>query len=162
MKVSHAYCLGQVDEATLDRAASALAGAEVSLMTNGPAGTMPPVLRLRAHGVRVFAGSDNIRDAWWSYGTGDMLERATIIGLEGGLMTDEELGYAASLVTDSAARALGLAEYGLQPGNRADLVVVAATNPAEAVAGHPERLLVVHHGRVVRGTGRHADISAAR
>ncbi|OBA91991.1 cytosine deaminase [Mycolicibacterium fortuitum] len=160
--VSHAYCLGQIDEATLDRAATALAGAEVSLMTNGPAGTMPPVLRLRAHGVRVFAGSDNIRDAWWSYGTGDMLERATIIGLEGGLGTDEELGYAASLVTDSAARALGLADYGLQPGNRADLVVVAATNPAEAVAGHPERLLVVHHGRVVRGTGRHADISAAR
>ncbi|OBB31364.1 hypothetical protein A5792_16190 [Mycolicibacterium peregrinum] len=28
------------------------------------------------------AGSDNIRDAWWSYGTGDMLERATIIGLK--------------------------------------------------------------------------------
>lgn len=148
--VSHAYCLGQVDEAAVDRTATALAAAGVSLMTNGPAGTMPPVLRLRERGVLVFAGSDNIRDAWWSYGTGDMLERATIIGLEGGLMTDEELGYAASLVTDSAATALGLTDYGLQPGNRADLVVIAASNPAEAVAGHPERLLVLHDGRVVR------------
>lgn len=147
--VSHAYCLGQIDEASVDRTATALAGAGVSLMTNGPAGTMPPVLRLREHGVLVFAGSDNIRDAWWSYGTGDMLERATIIGLEGGLMTDEELRYAASLVTDSAAAALGLADYGLEPGNRADLVVIAATNPAEAVAGHPERLLVLHDGRAV-------------
>ncbi|MEV0668930.1 amidohydrolase family protein [Mycobacterium sp. NPDC050441] len=111
---------------------------------------MPPVLRLREHGVLVFAGSDNIRDAWWSYGTGDMLERATIIGLEGGLLTDQELGYAASPVTDTAATALGLADYGLQPGNRADLVVIAASNPAEAAAGHPERLLVLHDGRAVR------------
>ncbi|MGA5543854.1 amidohydrolase family protein [Mycobacterium sp. NPDC051198] len=148
--VSHAYCLGQVDEAAVDRTATALATAGVSLMTNGPAGTMPPVLRLRDHGVLVFAGSDNIRDAWWSYGTGDMLERATIIGLEGGLMTDGELEYAASLVTDSAAGALGLADYGVQAGSRADLVVIAAANPAEAVAGHPERLLVLHDGRVVR------------
>ncbi|MEW2482205.1 amidohydrolase family protein [Mycobacterium sp. NPDC049093] len=148
--VSHAYCLGQVDEAAVDRTATALATAGVSLMTNGPAGTMPPVLRLRDHGVVVFAGSDNIRDAWWSYGTGDMLERATIIGLEGGLMTDGELEYAASLVTDSAAGALGLADYGVQAGSRADLVVIAAANPAEAVAGHPERLLVLHDGRVVR------------
>ncbi|OCB11204.1 cytosine deaminase [Mycolicibacterium porcinum] len=160
--VSHAYCLGQVDEAAVDRTATALTTAGVSLMTNGPAGTMPPVLRLRDNGVLVFAGSDNIRDAWWSYGTGDMLERATIIGLEGGLMTDEELGCAASLVTDSAATALGLADYGLAPGDRADLVVIAAANPAEAVAGHPERLLVVHDGRVVsRKTVRHADNSKA-
>jgi cytosine/creatinine deaminase len=147
--VSHAYCLGQVDGVELDRAATALAAARVSVLTNGPAGTMPPVLRLREHGVLVFAGSDNIRDAWWSYGTGDMLERATIIGLEGGLMTDRELEFAASLITDSAAAALGLADYGVQPGNRADLVVIAAANPAEAVAGHPERLLVVHDGRAV-------------
>ncbi len=160
--VSHAYCLGQVGAAELDRIAKALATAGVAVMTNGPAGTMPPVLRLREHGVLVFAGSDNIRDAWWSYGTGDMLERATIIGLEGGLMADEELEFAASLITDSAATALGLADYGLQPGNRADLVVIAAANPAEAVAGHPERLLVVHDGHIVGGkTGRHADNSEA-
>ncbi|MDH6283604.1 amidohydrolase [Prescottella agglutinans] len=110
--VSHAYALGQVDDAELDRTAAALAAAGVAIMTNGPAGTMPPVLRLRDHGVRVFAGSDNIRDAWWPYGTGDMLERATIIGLQGGLMTDDDLGYAASLVTESAASVLGLTDYG--------------------------------------------------
>lgn len=148
--VSHAYCLGQIGDGELDGIAAALAAAGVAVMTNGPAGTMPPVLRLREHGVLVFAGSDNIRDAWWSYGTGDMLERATIIGLEGGLMSDDELGFAASLITDSAATALGLTDYGLRPGNRADLVVVAAANSAEAVAGHPERLLVLHGGRVVR------------
>ncbi|MFI2736509.1 amidohydrolase [Streptomyces sp. NPDC018711] len=147
--VSHAYALGGVDDAELDRTAAALAAAGVAIMTNGPSGRMPPVLRLREHGVRVFAGSDNIRDTWWPYGTADMLERATIIGLRTGLMTDPELSAAASLVTDEAAAALGLDGYGLAPGARADLVVVAAGSVPEAVAAHPRRLLVLHAGRIV-------------
>ncbi|MFZ3567023.1 amidohydrolase family protein [Streptomyces sp. BH097] len=147
--VSHAYSLGAVDDAELDRTADALASAGVAIMTNGPAGPMPPVMRLRGHGVRVFAGSDNIRDTWWPYGTGDMLERATIIGLRDGLMTDEELRVAASLVTDQAAAALGLDGYGIAPGCRADLVAVAAGSVPEAVADHPRRVLVLHDGKVV-------------
>ncbi|WP_017591930.1 amidohydrolase family protein [Nocardiopsis potens] len=152
--VSHAYCLGDLDAASLDRTAAALAGAGVSVLTNGPAGPMPPVLRLREAGVRVFAGSDNIRDAWWPYGTGDMLERATIIGLRQGLMTDEELHVAAALSTTEAAAALGLEDYGVRVGARADLVAVEASGVPEAVAGHPGRRLVLHSGRVVAEAGR--------
>ena len=147
--VSHAYCLGELDAPRFAQTAQALAAAGVSILTNGPAGPMPPVLALREYGVRVFAGSDNVRDAWWPYGTGDMLERATIIGLRSELMTDEELAVAASLVTTEAAAVLGLAGYGLAPGDRADLVVVAAGSVAEAVAAHPRRLLVLHGGRTV-------------
>lgn len=160
--VSHAYALGQVDADELDRTASALAAAGVAIMTNGPAGTMPPVLRLREHGVRVFAGSDNIQDAWWPYGTGDMLERATIIGLEGGLMTDEELNQIGSLITDSAAAVLGIADYGVHSGGRADLVVVAARSMPEAIAAHPERRWVLHGGRVVGGSCRYAGSISER
>ncbi len=147
--VSHAYALGQLDHHELDRTAAALAGASVAIMTNGPSRSMPPLRALREHGVRVFAGSDNIRDAWWPYGTADMLERATIIGLQAELMTDDDLKYASSLVTDSAAAALELPHYGLSPGCRADLVVIAASSVPEAIASHPERLLVLHGGRVV-------------
>ena len=49
-------------------------------MTNGPGPVpMPPVRRLVAAGVRVFAGSDNIRDAWSPLGDGDMLARAMLV-----------------------------------------------------------------------------------
>ncbi|MCF2529472.1 amidohydrolase [Yinghuangia soli] len=146
--VSHAYALGQVGDGELGRTAEVLAQAGVAIMTNGPAGTTPPVRRLRELGVRVFAGSDNIRDAWWPYGTGDMLERATIIGLQCDLMTDTGLHDAADLATDAAAAALGLSGYGLAPGCRADLVAVDAASVPEAVAAHPARLLVLHGGRV--------------
>ncbi|MFJ5922435.1 amidohydrolase [Kitasatospora sp. NPDC092948] len=147
--VSHAYCLGQLDERELDAVAAVLADAGVAVMTNGPAQSMPPVKRLHERGVLVFAGSDNIRDAWWPYGTGDMLERTTVIGLQGDLMTDQDLRLAADLATGHAARALGLAEYGIAVGGRADLVAVAAHSVPEAVAAHPERLLVLHRGHPV-------------
>ncbi|MEV7778613.1 amidohydrolase family protein [Kitasatospora sp. NPDC088351] len=148
--VSHAYALGSgLDSSELMLTVQKLADAGVAVMTNGPSRSMPPVKLLHEAGVRVFAGSDNIRDAWWPYGTGDMLERATVIGLQGELMTDQELFLAADLVTENAAVALGLADYGLAVGARADLVAIAAGSVPEAVAAHPERLLVLHGGRVV-------------
>jgi cytosine deaminase len=148
--VSHAYALGAVDESELDRTAEALARAGVAIMTNGPGtGPMPPVMRLRAAGVTVFAGSDNIRDAWWPYGNGDMLERASLIGYLQGLDTDEELHAPWDLATSAAARALGIESYGLEAGAPAHLVAIAAGGVPEAVAAHPPRVLVLHGGRIV-------------
>lgn len=148
--VSHAYCLGDVDGEELARTADALARAGVAILTNAPGdGAMPPVLALRAAGVEVIGGTDNIRDAWWPYGTGDMLERAYMIGYRQGLYTDEELAVAFELATAAPARALGIERHGLEVGCRADLVAVDAPSVAEAVAAPPRRLLTIHAGRIV-------------
>jgi cytosine deaminase len=147
--VSHAYALGMVDDDELSTTAEALARGDVAIMTNAPGGTpMPPVLRLHQAGVTVFAGSDNIRDAWWPYGNGDMLERASIIGYRQRLYTDEELRLAFDLATKNGARTLGIAGYGVEVGDRANLVAIDARSVQEAVVAHPPRRLVVHDGRV--------------
>lgn len=153
--VSHAYALGNAADDDVSRTAAALADAGVAIMTNAPGGddSMPPVRGLRAAGVTVFAGSDNIRDSWWPYGNGDMLERATLVGYLEGLFSDDELAIAYAMATSEPARVLGLDRYGAAPGTRADLVAIAAANVAEAVATHPPRLLTVHAGRVVAGAG---------
>lgn len=54
----------------------------------------------------------------------------------------------------SAAAALRPARYGLQPGCRADLVVIAASGVPEAIASHPERLLVAQRACRERGNGQ--------
>jgi len=78
--VSHAFCLGELDDALFGETASALARAGVAIMTTAPGPVpAPPVKRLRAAGVRVFSGSDNIRDAWSPFGNGDLIERAGIV-----------------------------------------------------------------------------------
>lgn len=152
--VSHAYALGTIDDADFGRTAEALAQAGVAIMTNAPGtGPMPPVLRLRAAGVTVFAGSDNIRDAWWPYGDGDMLDRAALIGYRQGFFTDDDLAHGFAMATTLPASVLGLAGYGLSPGDAADLVLIRAASVAEAVLDRPRDRTVIRRGRVVADGG---------
>jgi cytosine/adenosine deaminase-related metal-dependent hydrolase len=152
--VSHAFALGAVDEAEFGRTAEALARADVAIMTNGPGPVlMPPVRRLVAAGVRVFAGSDNIRDAWSPYGDGDMLARAMLIGYRQGFLADADLELAFELANRRSAEVLGLADHGLRVGAVADLVAIPAGSIPEAVAAHPPRALVMKRGRVLARDG---------
>lgn len=153
--VSHAFALGQIDEVEFGRTASALAEARVAIMTNGPGPVaMPPVKRLKAAGVTVFAGSDNIRDAWSPYGNGDLLQRAMIIGYRQDFNADADLEHAFQMVTAIPASVLGIEGYGLAVGNRADLVLLPALSVAEAVSGVPGGRTVVKGGRVVAVEGK--------
>ena len=146
--VSHAYALGDVARGVVDGVATALAEAGVSIMTNAPGDrAFPPVLQLRAAGVRVFTGNDNIQDAWWPYGNGDMLQRAMLVGYRSGLYTDEELHVALDMATHSAAAVVGKSGYGLEVGNEATFVVVNAPNAAAAVAAAPADRAIVRRGQ---------------
>lgn len=150
--VSHAYALGDVALDEARRAAATLAAAGVSIMTNAPGEhPFPPVAALRAEGVHVFAGNDNIRDAWWPYGDGDLLERAMLIAYRSGFRSDAELRTALDLVTVDAARTLGLERHGLDVGDEANFVIVEAPNAAAAVAAPPAGRVVVRRGETVSG-----------
>jgi cytosine deaminase len=152
--VSHAYGLGQADEATQDRIAGRLAEAGVALVT-AAVYSFPvlPLKKLRAAGVTVACGNDSIRDLWGPYGSGDMLERAMHVAYRSTFRRDEDIELALETATYGGARALGLPAYGLTVGAPADLVVVAARTPAEAVVTRPARDLVLKAGRVVARTG---------
>ncbi|RAO77852.1 amidohydrolase family protein [Dyella jiangningensis] len=150
--VSHAYALGEVPVDVVDRIATVLADADVAIMTNAPGDRpFPPVLRLRAAGVHVFAGNDNIRDAWWPYGNGDMLQRANMIGYRSGFYTDQDLLVALDMATSAGAAVLGMRDYGLHAGNEATFLVIDAPNGAAAVAGMPSRRTIVRRGEIGRG-----------
>ena len=159
--LSHAFCLGVPDLDAVDRLLALLAEAGIAILTTAPASRpVPPVKRVLAAGVRMCAGSDGMRDTWGPYGNGDMLERATLVGLRNNLRRDDELDLALGLVTAGGAAAMGLLDYGLEAGCRADFVLVPAETRAEAVAQKPPRTLVVKGGRVVGRDGR-PDFAAA-
>ncbi|MFM0185460.1 amidohydrolase family protein [Paraburkholderia nemoris] len=148
VSVSHAYGLGDVAPEVVERVAAALADAGVSIMTNAPGDrAFPPILQLRAAGVRVFTGNDNIQDAWWPYGNGDMLQRAMLVGYRSGFYTDEELGVALHMATEAGAAVLGKSGYGVKVGNEATFVVVKAPNAAAAVAAVPADRAIVRSGQ---------------
>jgi cytosine deaminase len=148
VSVSHAYGLGDVPPEVVDRVAAALAQAGVSIMTNAPGDrAFPPILQLRAAGVRVFTGNDNIQDAWWPYGNGDMLQRAMLVGYRSGFYTDDELHVALHMATEAGAAVLDKSGYGLKVGNEASFIVVRAPNAAAAVAAAPAERAIVHDGQ---------------
>ena len=152
--VSHAFALGSIGPDLFAKTADALASADVAIMTScPPSAPVPPPGKLRARGVTVFAGSDNIRDCWSPYGDGDMLHRAAIIAERHVLFTDRELGEMFALTTSEAEKALGARSREIRVGDIADLVVVPAPSLADAVVDRPLRALVLRAGRIAAERG---------
>lgn len=148
--ISHAYALGDISPDALARAGETIAAAGVAIMTNAPGNhPFPPVAALRKAGVTVFSGSDNIRDSWWPYGDGDMLNRANMIGYRSGFYEDWELEAAYDLASHAGARALGLEGYGIAVGAKADFVAMKAQHVPEAVVAVPKGRSVYRAGREV-------------
>jgi cytosine deaminase len=148
--ISHAYALGELPEAEAARLTERLAAAEITIVTHGAVPRQPPrIPELWAAGVPVAFGNDNVHDAWWPYGRGDMLERASLAAYRSALRTDPELRRALHSATMAGAALLGLGRYGIAPGARADLVLVDGQCAPEAVAAHPPRLAVIKAGRIV-------------
>jgi len=152
--VSHAYGLGDLAPEAAEKIAILIAKSGVSIMTNAPGNhNFPPVTLLRAAGVNVFSGSDNIRDSWWPFGDGDMLRRAEIIAYRSGFFSDAELSAAFDVVTSGGAKALRLEGYGITVGAKADFVTLAAEHVPEAVVAVPKPRRVFKEGRLVAENG---------
>jgi len=159
--VSHGFCLGGVTESKQQAAAERMAAAGVALVSHGAgSATLPPLMLLRRAGVRGFCGNDDVRDTWSPYGTGDMLERASVVGWRVDLRHDALLHELFEMVSATGAAALGVAEYGVAPGRPATFFTLPAENVPEAIGAHPPRRLVFPGGRLVARDGTYCGPAA--
>jgi cytosine deaminase len=110
---------------------------------------MTRVPELLAAGVPVAFGHDCVMDPWYGLGSGDMLEVAHM-GLHVAQMTGQAaMRQCFMAVTETPARILGLRDYGIAPGCHADLVLLDAGGPVEAIRLRAARRLVLRRGQVV-------------
>ena len=110
---------------------------------------MTRVPELLAAGVNVAFGHDCVMDPWYPLGSHDMLEVASM-----GLHVAQMTGLAAmracfEAVTVNAAKAIGLAGYGIAIGSPANFNLLQAGNPAEAIRLRAARLFVIRAGQVI-------------
>ncbi|WP_349741484.1 amidohydrolase family protein [Roseateles cavernae] len=113
---------------------------------------MTRVPELMAAGVNVGFGHDCVMDPWYSLGSGDMLEVASM-GLHVAQMTSQAgMRACFDAVTVNNARILGLDDYGLEVGRSADFVLLQAGDAVEALRLRATRLLVVRRGQVLSRT----------
>ncbi|HZE92427.1 MAG TPA: amidohydrolase family protein, partial [Rhizobacter sp.] len=113
---------------------------------------MTRVPELMAAGVNVGFGHDSVMDPWYSLGSADMLEVAHM-GLHVGQMTSQaHMRACFAAVTVNSARIMGLQGYGLDVGCHADMVLLQARDPVEAIRLRANRLWVMRRGQIVAQT----------
>jgi len=107
---------------------------------------------MRAHGIPVALGQDCVMDPWYGLGGADMLDVAHM-AVHGVPMTSREaIRWTFEAVTEAPARVMGLDGYGLHVGAHADMVLLQAADPIEAVRLRSTRLCVIRRGKVVART----------
>ena len=110
---------------------------------------MTRVKELMAAGLNVSLGQDSVMDPCGSLNNGDVLDAAHMAVHAGHLSGRDEMIACFRAVTENPARTLGLEGYGLEVGCNADLVVLQASDPVEAIRLRPPRLHVIRRGRII-------------
>lgn len=110
------------------------------------------VKEMLAEGINVCFGHDDVYDSWYPLGTGNMLQV-----LHMGLHVCQLMGYSQidaglDLITTNSARALGLSDYGIACGNKANLLILPADNGFDAVRRQVPTRYSIRHGRIIAAT----------
>ncbi|MGB7184076.1 MAG: amidohydrolase family protein [Burkholderiaceae bacterium] len=107
------------------------------------------VPELMRAGVNVAFGQDCVMDPWYSMGSADMLEVASM-GLHISQMTSQDgMRSCFDAVTVNGAQVMHLEGYGLEPGCQANFVLLQASNTIEAIRLRATRLAVVRQGQII-------------
>ncbi|MVW72021.1 MULTISPECIES: amidohydrolase family protein [unclassified Bordetella] len=137
---------------------SAIANPLINITIQGRHDTYPKrrgmtrVPELLAAGVTVAFGHDCVMDPWYSLGSGDMLEVAHM-GLHVAQMTGQDgMRACFEAVTTAPAKIMGLDELGIEVGKRADMVLLQAGDPVEALRLRATRLHVWRGGKRIAST----------
>ena len=143
---------------------AAIANPLINIVIQGRHDTYPKrrgmtrVPEMRAAGILVAFGQDCVMDPWYPLGSADMLDVAHM-GLHVAQLTSREAArFCFEAVTTNAARVMHLEGYGLEIGCNADMVVLQAQDPIEAIRLRARRLFVIRRGKVIAETP--AEVSA--
>lgn len=108
------------------------------------------VKELWRSGLNVSLGHDCIQDPWYSLGTGNLLAVAEMAVHVCQMTGFEEINACFDMVTISGARTLGIQnDYGLSVGKPANLIVLDAHSPYEAILERATVETVVSKGKIL-------------
>jgi cytosine/creatinine deaminase len=110
------------------------------------------VKEMLARGVNVVSSQDDVDDPYYPFGKPDQLEVALMMAHTAQLTLPHELEQVMDMVTVNAARAARLTDYGIAPGNKADLVVLGSSSVREALRLQQPRPHVIRNGVEVART----------
>jgi cytosine deaminase len=160
---SHLTSMHSMDNSYVSKLLPLMAEAELNVVANplinivlqGRQDTYPKrrgmtrVKEFLGYGVNVALGHDCVLDPWYPLGSHDMIEVAHMAVHIGQMTGMDDIRKLFDSITFSGAKTLHLEGYGLEPGCNADMVVLQAANPVEAIRLKPARLFVIRRGQVI-------------
>ncbi len=111
------------------------------------------VKELWQKGLNVSLGNDCIQDPWYSLGTGNLLDVASMAVHVCQMTGMGEIAACYDMVTNHGAQTLNLGEdYGIAVGRPANLIVLDATGPYDAIRRQATVELVIAQGQILAET----------
>ncbi|NMB03163.1 MAG: amidohydrolase family protein [Tissierellia bacterium] len=110
------------------------------------------VKELLEAGLLVSFGQDCVSDTFYPLGSADMLQVANVTAHAAQMSLPDEIKKVYDMITGDAAAVIGLEDYGLKVGNKADLIVLDVATERDAIRLAPARLFVIKNGRIVAQT----------
>ncbi len=108
-----------------------------------------PIHTLAASSVTVGVATNNVQNLFTPFGDGDVLKICTLLAQVLHLGTISQHAQCLAMATNQAAKAIGLPNHGIVPGQVADLVILNARSVTEAIAAAPIDRRVIKRGQVV-------------
>jgi len=99
------------------------------------------------HGVTCSLSSNNILNAATPYGDCSLIRMANLYANVLQIDRPNELRQCFEMLTARSARLLNLPDYGFAPGRPADIVIIDAQSPEQAIAEIAQPLAVFKHGK---------------
>lgn len=134
---------------------AAIANPNINIVIQGRHDTYPKrrgmnrFPEMLSYGITSAFGQDCMMDPWYSLGQADMLEVASM-GLHVAQMTSRDaMRQCFAAVTTGPAKILNLDGYGVEVGCKADMVLLQAADPIEAIRLKATRLAVIKGGRII-------------
>lgn len=148
--VSHAFALSRAEKGRLTEMIKRLAEAKIGIVSTIPLGNLMPIPALLAMNVEVLTGNDSIVDHWNTFGTGSVLQKASLAAQVYGQVGEFELSRMLGLAT---ANVLPLNSKGEQQwpkvGDQANLAFLEASCSAEAVARISDVKSLIYEGNML-------------
>jgi cytosine deaminase len=100
-------------------------------------------------GVNIFSAQDDVNDPYYPFGRNDQQEVAAHVCHACHMTYPDEIRAVFGFITDNAAKALRLEGYGLAPGCKADLNVLAAPTVQHVLRLQQPPAIVIRGGKIL-------------
>ncbi|WNS75403.1 amidohydrolase family protein [Bacillus sp. DTU_2020_1000418_1_SI_GHA_SEK_038] len=170
--VGHLTALGALPKERLEPIIAKMAEAQISVMSlpatdlhlggrhdeHNVRRTLTPIRALRDGGVNMCIATNNIRNPFTPYGTGDLIQTAMLAIPTAHLGGASDLPTVLPMITTNPAKAMGLDDYGIEVGKTANLILLDTESVTNAIIDIPTRLYVIKSGKVTVETTKTVTI----